>query len=128
MINPKDYPENTPEWVLAKFLEAWEKRSYGMMICYCQLSWLGITQFSPSIQKKILFAQFRYKLLDAKILKTEKISDATRDISVEIYYKDINIKKRIKRKARLICEKAPMQPSPEGTWGINPTSMIRARK
>jgi len=126
MINPQDYPEKSPEWVLAKFLDAWEKRNYKMMVRYCQLSWVRLNQHCDV--DKLLSAQFRHKLLSAKILKTEKISDVTTDISVEIYYKDINIKKRIRRKARLICEKAPMQPSPEGEWGINPISMIRARR
>ena len=113
------------------------------MLKYCQLSWINrplIHPVIPALDKarvykqstddveKVLFSQFRHKLLSAKILKTDKISDVTCDISVEIYYKDINIKKRIRRKARLICELGPMQPSPDGTWGINPTSMIRSRR
>ena len=125
MINSKDYPEKSPEWTLAKFLEAWKKRNWTMMARYCQLSWIAVLPYEP---EKQLLARFRDKLLTAKILKTEKISEVTRDISVEIYYKEINVKRRIRRKARLICELAPMQPSPKGTYGVNPTSMIRSRK
>ena len=125
MIKSTDYPKKSPEWTLAKFLEAWEKRNWKAMARYCQISWIDMLSYEP---EKALFSQFRHKLLSAKILKTEKISDVTRDISVEIYYKDINIKRRIRRKARLICELAPMQPSPDGTWGVNPTSMIRSRR
>lgn len=124
MINSTDYPEKSPEWTLAKFLEAWEKRNWKVMLKYCQISWRTLL---PDAEKTLYF-QFRNKLLSAKILKTEKVSDVTRDISVEIYYKDINIKRRIRRKARLICETAPMQPSPNGEWGVNPTSMMRARR
>lgn len=124
MINSQDYPEKSPEWTLAKFFEAWEKRNWKAMVRYCQLSWQAL----PNDREATLGLQFRYKLLSAKILKTEKISDVTRDISVEIYYKDINIKKRIRRKVRLICETGPMKPSVEGSWGVNPTSMMRARR
>lgn len=143
MINPQDYPEHTPEWVLAKFFEAWDKRNWKTMLKYCQLSWvkrpliyptvpfldkLKVYKHSTVVTEKILFNQFKHKLLDAKILGIKDISDVTKDISIEIYYKDINVKRKMRRKVRLICEKAPMQPSPEGQWGINPTSMIRARK
>jgi len=124
MINSKDYPEKSPGWTLARFFEAWEKRNWKAMLKYCQISW---RELLPDTEKTLYF-QFRNKLLDAKILKTEKIGEVTRDISVEIRYKDINIKKKIKRKVRLICELAPMQPSPNGAWGVNPTSMIRARR
>jgi len=124
MINSTNYPEKSPEWVLAKFLGAWEKRNWKAMLKYCQISWRTMR----TDMEKSLFSQFRHKLLSAKILKTEKISDVTTDISVEIYYKDINIKRRIRRKARLICELGPMQPSPGGTYGVNPTSMIKARR
>jgi len=143
MINPTDYPKKSPEWTLAKFLEAWERRNWKSMLKYCQLSWVKrplIYPVIPALDKarvykqptanteKILFSQFRHKLLSAKILKIDKISDVTTDISTEIYYKDINIKRRIRRKARLICEIAPMQPSVDGAWGVNPTSMIRSRR
>jgi len=124
MINSNDYSEKSPEWTLSKFLEAWEKRNWKAMLKYCQITWRTLL---PDTEKTLYF-QFRNKLLSAKILKTEKVSDVTRDISVEIYYKDINIKRRIRRKARLICETAPMQPSPEGEWGVNPTSMMKARR
>ena len=124
MINSNDYSEKSPEWTLAKFFEAWEKRNWKAMLRYCQISWRTLL---PDAEKTLYF-QFRNKLLSAKILKTEKISNVTRDISVEIYYKDINIKRRIRRKARLICETAPMQPSPEGALGVNPTSMREARR
>ncbi len=124
MINSNDYPEKSPEWTLAKFFEAWEKRNWKAMVRFCQLSWVAL----PDDREATLSLQFRYKLLGAKILKTEKISEVTRDISVEIHYKDIIIKKRTRRKVRLICELAPMKPSPEGQWGVNPISMMRARR
>lgn len=128
MINSQDYPEKSPEWTLAKFFEAWEKRDYKAMVRHCQLTWQVKHKLPiPDDREKILIFQFNQKLLNAKTLKTEKISDVTRDISVEIHYKDINIKKRIRRKVRLICELAPMKPSIEGTWGVNPLSMMRAR-
>jgi len=124
LIKSTDYPKKSPEWTLARFFEAWEKRNWKSMLKYCQISWVNMS----GDMEKILFNQFRHKLISAKILKTEKVSDVTKDISVEIYYKDINIKRRIRRKVRLICELAPMQPSPDGTWGVNPTSMIRSRR
>jgi len=124
MIKSTDYPKKSPEWTMAKFLEAWEKRNWKMMARYCQISWSAMY---PDMEKK-LFNQFRHKFISAKILKIEKISDVTSDISVEIYYKDINIRRRIRRKVRLIRELGPMQPSVDGTYGVNPTSMIRSRR
>lgn len=131
MIKSNDYPEKSPEWTLARFLEAWEKRSWKAMLKYCQLSWVNPPSFVYSI---LLLADvrirklFRHKLLSAKILKTEKISDVTTDIKVDIHYKDVNIKKKMTRKARVICEVAPMRPSVDGTYGVNPTSLIKARR
>lgn len=124
MINSTDYPIKSPEWTLAKFFEAWEKRTWKEMLKYCQITWRA----TPQDMRKRLFTQFRHKFISAKILKTEKISDVTRDISVEIYYKDINISRRVRRKVRLICELGHMQPSVDGSWGVNPVSMRSARR
>ena len=124
MIKSTDYPKNSPVWTLAKFLEAWKRRTWKKMLKYCQITWCTI----PGDRRKRLSTQFRHKFISAKILKTEKISDVTRDISVEIYYKDINIRRRMIRKVRLICELGRMQPSVDGTWGVNPTSMIENRR
>lgn len=123
MINPQDYPEKTPEWTLAKFLELWQERNWDRMLRYCQISWIKI----HSEPKKILIAQFRHKLLDAEIIKVEKVADVTRDISLELSIKDFQFRKKIKRKVRLICETGALQPSVKGEWGVNPLSMMRAR-
>ena len=124
MIKPTDYPKNSPEWTLAKFLEAWKRRTWKKMLKYCQITWCTI----PGDRREKLFAQFRHKFISAKILKTEKISDVTRDISVEINYKDINIRRKMRRKVRLICELGRMRPSVDGSWGVNPISMRSARR
>jgi len=81
----------------------------------------------PQNTKKRLFTQFRHKFISARVLKIEEISEVTRDITVEIYYKDINVRRRMRRKVRLICELGRMQPSVDGTWGVNPVSMNRVR-
>jgi len=126
MINPQSYPEQSPEWVASKFFEAWEKRNWKRMMGYCQLSWKKLNEHCDL--EKVLQARFRHKLLDVKILEVIEVSEVTKDVKVDIQYKDINVKKRIRRKVRLICEKAPLHPSKDGTWGVNPTSMIRARR
>ena len=119
MIDSNKYEQKTPEWTLAKFLESWKGRNWEKMLDYCQISWLSLYK-EP---KKIINTRFHQKLLDAEILKIEEISEVTRDISIKIRIKNINIVKKLKRKARLICEKGVMQPSINGKWGVNPTSM-----
>lgn len=123
MIKSPEYPEKSPEWTLHRFFDEWKKRDWKEMLNYCQITWRTV----PQNTKKKLFTQFRHKFISARILKVEEISEVTRDISVEICYKDINVRRRIRRKARLICELAPMKPSTDGTWGVNPLSMKRAR-
>ena len=124
MIKSTDYQKNSPEWTLAKFFEAWEKRTWKKMLNYCQITWCTI----PGDRRKKLYTQFRHKFISVKLIKIEEISDVTRDISVEIYYKDINIRRKMRRKVRLICELGRMQPSVDGIWGVNPASMIWSRR
>jgi len=123
MINSSEYPEKSPEWTLRRFFEAWKKRDWKEMLNYCQITWRNM----PQNTKKRLFTQFRHKFISARVLKIEEISEVTRDITVEIYYKDINVRRRMRRKVRLICELGRMQPSVDGTWGVNPVSMNRVR-
>lgn len=123
MIDATKYEQRTPEWTLAKFLELWQERNWDRMLNYCQISWV---KFHKEPKKKIV-ALFRQKLIDAKILEVEKVSEVTRDISIEIRIKDINVFRKIKRKARVICEKGYMKPSVDGTWGVNPLSLMRKR-
>jgi len=126
MLNSQDYPEQSPEWITAKFFDAWDKRNWKMMLRYCQLSWKKLNEHCDL--EKLLLARFRHKLLDVEILDVIEISEVTRDVKVDIRYRDVNVKKRIKRVVRLVCEKAPLHPSKDGTYGVNPTSMIKARR
>jgi len=126
MIKSQDYPEQSPEWVMAKFFDAWDKRNWKMMLRYCQLSWKKLNEHCDL--EKVLLARFRHKLLDVKLLEMIDVSEVAKDAYVEIAYSDSAFKKKIRRKIRLVCEKAPLHPSKDGSWGINPISMIKARR
>ena len=122
MLDSKSFEEKSPEWALAKFLEAWKARNWVNMLQFCQISWRRIQPDG----KKAISMKFRHKLIDAEILEVKKIADVTRDIYLKLKVKEVNRIKTWRRRARVICEKGYMKPSVEGTWGVNPTSVKRA--
>ncbi len=106
---------------LTAFLEAWQDKNYTKMFEYCQLTWKsnhkegGIKWLKNYYDHK--------KLTTWRMIKEEK-ADFVVDFKVAIIY---DHKSKIV-KTRLICEKAPYKPHSDGTWGVNPISVLREIK
>ena len=131
---------------LEAFMEAWKNEKWEEAVKTTQLTWqhskvhadfikqaLGnekITGFgNPAEALKNLLVPFIPKLLKYVIKGHKTISNVTKDIKIDIEYEHLD--KTIRHKslvARLICEEAPMIPSPKGKWGVNPVSLFTKRR
>jgi hypothetical protein len=115
MIKVKDYKQDSPEWVIAKFFDCWKRRAWKQITDYVQLSWLSVY----SEPKKRLKSCFSRKLIDANLIQVNARSGVVTDILVEF-----DISQKLVSEIRLICEKAPMRTSAKGKWGVNPASVF----
>ncbi len=124
MIKTDEYAERTAERALAEFVEMWARRKWNDLGSKCQITWAQ--QKGAAKMPAELRARFGiYRLVDAHIGETINISDVTKDIPITI---DYEFRKGVAHKtllARVICESAPFVPDATGTWGVNPTSMLR---
>ncbi len=115
MIVIRDYKPNSPEWVMANFFDCWKRRAWVQMADYIQLSWLNAMPASI----KMLKSHFNVKLLDANLIQVNARTGVVTEFLIEV-----DVPKKAVIKVRLICETAPMRPSPKGKWGVNPTSIV----
>lgn len=131
---------------LEAFMEAWKNENWGEAARVTQLTWQHskvqadlikqalsnekIAGFgNPAEALKNLLIPFIPKLLKYEIKGHKSISKVTKGIKVNIEYESAD--KTIQHKmltARLICEEAPMIPSPKGKWGVNPISLFTKRR
>lgn len=122
MVDINSFPENTPEWALAGYLNAWKEADWEAMAEYTQLTWLSTEADAVGF----LDAYYGLKdLVGAEIINTTEVSDVCVDIESIIYYSFYGgevSKWRIT--ARIICESGPYDTSTEGQWGVNPVSAL----
>lgn len=119
MIKVKDYAEGTPEWKLAQFYEAWKNGDWEAMMRTMQISW---TEAMPKA-KKILKEIFQFKLVDAELVESRMLNNVAFSAIVKVQYLLARgMVKNMECDVRVICEKEPMLPAPDGEWGVNPQS------
>ena len=138
MINISKYSVNTPEYQVAKYLNALEKRAFTQMCNHIQRHFLnthegkGVFKFVsvPSYLKNDLYKYL--DLIKAEILERKVIeefdSNIIIDVIVKLTYFDLKgPKKKVTRKHlfRIIKEDKDGNPSIYGTWGVNPISTLR---
>ena len=112
--------ENVPEEVLAKFLVCWKERRFEEMVDHAQLSWVNINDDPVEALKGV----FRYKPLTVEVVSVNRINDIVYSAILDIEYSLARgVKSNMKVDARVLCETAPMEPSPDGVWGVNPQSL-----
>jgi len=118
MINPKTHKQGSPEWVLAKFLEAWKHRSWKKMVDYIKSSWLDIYTEPDKVLKLI----FNPELIDARLIQASGRTPAVTEYLVEIEYMALRtIPKKVVSKIRLYSEMKPFQ---EVVWGVDPATIV----
>ena len=118
MINPKTHKQGSPEWVLAKFFEAWKRRAWKQMIDYIRPSWLRI-YVEPGEWLKLAVNP---ELIDARLIQASGRTPAVIEYLVEIEYKaPFAISKKVVSKIRLYSEMTSLQ---ETVWGVDPGTII----
>jgi len=117
MINPKTHKKGSPEWVLAKFFEAWKRRTWKQMVDYIQSSWLRIYT-EPDKWLKLTFSP---ELIDARLIQASGRTPAVTEYLVEIEYMALRtIPKKVVSKIRLYSEMTSFR---ETVWGVDPTTI-----
>lgn len=125
MVSISDYQVDTPERALAEFLTAWEEKDWEEMANHTQLTWRARLDDPADVMRAR--SEFE-ELYGAEIMNITYVSDVTADVEFKIYFdflfptsKDIQTETHV---ARIIKEDAPYSPSIEGTWGVNPLSIL----
>jgi len=117
MINPKMHKQGSPEWVLAKFLEAWKRRAWKKMLDYIRSSWLRI-YVEPD---KWLKLAFNPTLIDARLIQANARTPAVTEYLIEIEYKaPLAVPKKVVSKIRLYSEMKSLQ---EVVWRVDPATI-----
>ncbi|MBA7574161.1 hypothetical protein ES695_08255 [Candidatus Atribacteria bacterium 1244-E10-H5-B2] len=105
-----------------KFMKAWRNRDWSEMFRYTQKTWQSKGGNNPPSLMDWFGPK---KLTKTKIIDVYEISDCCVDITLKISYLFISNLKEAKIRARVICETEPYKPNKDGTWGINPLSILR---
>jgi hypothetical protein len=114
-IDLSKYKEKSAQYVLAKFITAWQYRDFKDMVKYTQTSWSGI-QSPPYVN---LTNNFNSRYLTSAKLEKSKCDKSLCNISVSITYKN-SFNDKIETytiKPNVIEE--------NGKWGVNPMSALQ---
>ncbi len=131
---------------LTKFLYAWQNKKYNNMYKYCQLTW------KKNHKKTELKKMFR----NTEIVKFEIVQEHPNDAAILRHDIEINVKIRFKdktefvktllenlglseikpgmiidgvvKKVTIIPENAPYKPDENGTFGVNPISVMKIER
>jgi len=123
MIKIKDYAEGTPERKLAQFYEAWKNGDWEAMVRATQISWIEAMPKAKEMLKEI----FQFKLVDTELVESRMLNNVAFSAMVKVQYMlKRGMVKSMECDVRVICEKEPMLPAPDGEWGVNPQSAAPA--
>lgn len=105
------------EKTITQFMNAWISRNYKKMYELSQQTWKS--RNGISMLKTILTARIKkYEILEIKM--DEKLPCIC-DVTIKVRNKG----KLKKLNARMIKEDGVRKPSEEGTWGVNPISLVK---
>lgn len=122
ILKRADFPETSPEWALANYLDGWKIRYWKKMLDYSQLTWKSKQTDPISVFESMYFNK---KLLGARIVDREIIGNNAIKIHTIIYF-SINSKiDSVKISPMVIREYAPYKPGINGYWGVNPLSTLK---
>ncbi len=115
--------DRVPLRKIVQFFMYWETRNWKKMRDVIQISWVDkIDQFGL---RENLMAMFNTKPVEIEVVTHRFINNVVFDAEVKIKHQIARgVVKEESRHARVICEILPMVPSPDGSWGINPTSVL----
>jgi hypothetical protein len=114
--------------VCERFFTAWQKEDWEKVADATQLTWCTLVKDRGAVPyehlETILGAYGTLKTY--KITGHNAISDTTKDVKITATFTTPEIIKR-KLIARVICESAPLTPSENGKWSVNPISLSTRR-
>jgi hypothetical protein len=114
------FPETDPRYALFMFMGAWRRGDYDEMLRWTQQTW---KQSVPS-PRIVLRSMFVYKPTMIELAGTKLLSEVAFEASLNITYEIARgVDKVMPVKATVVKETSEMVPSPDGTWGVNPTSV-----
>ena len=109
--------------VLKNFMNAWKDSNWSDMLENTQKTWRSKETNNSELLKNWFYLK---DLLTFKVLKINQISESCVDVLLGISYMFGDSKiKETKIRDRVICEIEPYKPSKDGTWGVNPVSILR---
>jgi|GEM_PF-4567615 len=119
MIKPEDYEEGTPQRKLAEFYKAWKEADWEALSKASQVSWVE----SMPKSRELLKNMFQFRLTNAEIIEEKMLNNVVFAAMVKAEFLIARgVVKNTVNDVRVICEKEPMLPSPDGEWGVNPNS------
>lgn len=119
MIKADLFEEGTPERKLAEFYSAWKEKDWEAFGNSVQLSWIESMPKARDLLKKM----FSFPLISAEIEESRALNNVVFAAMVKVeYFIARGVTKSITCDVRVICEKEPMLPAPDGEWGVNPNS------
>lgn len=105
--------------VVQAFFEAWVERDFEAMLDICQTTWAD----KPWASRARLENMFSLDITGFVLAEPDVRRDGVVvDVPVRVV---VGPGRTADLVARVLCERAPMRPDPEGEWGVNPVSVIR---
>jgi len=121
MIADAKVAQNLPENAVSLFFKGWKEKDWKLMADNCQLSWAA-TQENPELSLKGLC---QVKIISYEILEVIPVGPVSAKVETNLVISIARgIRKEITVEPMVICEAAPLVPSLEGCWGLNPVSFF----
>ena len=122
-LKPQNVKDGTPANAITRFMYGWKVRKSEIMLEVCQKSWLD----KPNAKAKIEMWFKNAICKGMKIIAMRRISDicyeAKMTVGIQHRY---DIKTYVVPvKCFVVCEKKAHEPSINGSWGVNPVSLLK---
>ncbi len=117
----------TAEATVRAWLDAWRRRDFPAMTVQCQTTWIKVNREFVRSPSGWLQDAFGGKELQRADIIGVSSSGAVAHVDVRISYRSAAGVRRARLRIKVICEEAPYKPSPNGVWGVNPTTALSER-
>ena len=106
-----------------EFMDAWKNEDWAVMLVNSQRTWRS----KEGNNAERIFNFFGHKkLLEFKIIGMNEVSNCCTDVVIRIkYYINPGKTQQCEVEARLLNELKEYHPSVDGSWGVNPISVLK---
>lgn len=105
--------------MLGNFLKAWRDQDWKALYLATQLTTRELWN-----EERLAEVYGKMTLQSWYVTDCVKQSDVMVDVSAKCWIEVAGGVRTDRVKARVVCELAPYQPSEDGTWGVNPISVL----